>query len=93
MTLDDLLEDRGFVADIASRCPSLQQESPRLNAQCRAILARLREGPASNVELSGMALNYTARISDLRRTGFTIACVGRDRKAGTSWYELKLVEE
>jgi hypothetical protein len=46
----------------------------RLNAQSQKILERLRQGPVMNVELAGIALKYTSRISDLRKLGHTIAC-------------------
>ena len=45
------------------------------------ILGRLQCGPATNRELAGLALNYRARISDLRVLGFDI----REDKG---WYKL-----
>jgi len=50
------------------------QDKPRLAGQNAAILARLREGPATNLELSDFSLKYTSRISDLRAAGHTIRC-------------------
>lgn len=44
----------------------------RLSRQCAAIIARLRRGPATNRELSEIALKYTSRISDCRDAGFNI---------------------
>ena len=62
-------------------------DRPRLNRQCLKILARLREGPATNRELAEIALNYRARTSDLRNAGYTIDC---ERKpGGKSIYTLK----
>jgi len=62
-----------------------QKDLVRLSAQNTAILNRLRQGPATNAELAGIALKYTGRISDLRANGFEIRCV---RSAGTSTYTL-----
>lgn len=47
---------------------------PRLTGQNAAILARLKQGPATNVELAAMALKYGGRISDLRAAGYRIEC-------------------
>ena len=44
----------------------------RLTGQRAAILARLQEGPAQNVELKEIALCYTARIAELRHRGYDI---------------------
>lgn len=51
-----------------------EQDRDRLSAQCRAILARLERGAATNAELAGMALKYTSRVSDLRAVGYVIDC-------------------
>lgn len=64
-------------------------ERRRLSRQCDAILDRLRDGPATNVELAGFALKYTSRISDLRRAGFAIDCERRDAVTGLTWYRLR----
>jgi hypothetical protein len=39
----------------------------RPGSQKYRILERLREGPANSSELAKYALNYTARISEIRR--------------------------
>lgn len=39
----------------------------RPGSQKYRILERLREGPANSCELAKYALNYTARISEIRR--------------------------
>ena len=62
--------------------PSLRPRDPhvipsdvrRLTGQNAAILARLRCGPATNVELAGIALKYTSRVSDLRKAGYRVEC-------------------
>lgn len=64
-------------------------EAKRLSRQCQAILERLRSGRASNSELAEMALNYRARISDLRQRGFRIKVTDRNHETGLSWYELE----
>jgi hypothetical protein len=64
-------------------------ETPRLGKQCRAILERLRQGPATNRELAAISLKYTGRISDLRKSGFDIPSPKQDRKSGLAVYELR----
>jgi hypothetical protein len=54
-------------------------EAPRLRPQHHEILARLREGPATNAELAGLSLKYTSRVSDLRAAGYGVRC---ERQAG-----------
>ena len=61
--------------------------SGRRNRQMAGILARLREGSATNRQLNDLAINYRARISDLRAAGFEIRCT-RQRLDGVSVYEL-----
>jgi hypothetical protein len=53
------------------------QDVPRTRGQNLAILTRLRQGPATNVELAGLALKYTSRLSDLRANGHTIQADAR----------------
>jgi len=68
----------------------LRQEKRRLSKQCAAILERLQRGAASNYELYGIALNATARISELRKKGHVIRIVNRDHWTGENWYALFL---
>lgn len=57
------------------RDPSaLPADVPRLAGQNAAILARLRQGPATNDELIKISRKYTSRISDLRTAGHRIVC-------------------
>jgi hypothetical protein len=63
------------------------QDVERLSRQCAAILERLRRGPATNVELVRIALNHTARISDLRKHGHDIRVTKRNAE-GVFWYGL-----
>ena len=63
---------------IPPRDPSVTpEEAPRLTGQNAAVFLRLRRGPATNKELSAIALKYTSRISDLRERGFVIECFKR----------------
>ena len=66
-----------------------EPERSRLSAQCVKILTRLRSGDATNAELCALALNYRARISDLRRHGFGIKVKSRDRATGVTLYRLE----
>lgn len=63
-------------------------EQQRLGRQCSRILERLRQGRASNDELSRISRKYTSRISDLRKAGYKIQCVNHDRRTGLAFYEL-----
>ena len=60
----------------------------RLTGQNAAILSRLRQGPATNVELAAISLKYTSRISDARAKGVNVVCVRR--KDGRSGYVVAL---
>jgi len=63
-------------------------EKPRLINQSLLILERLRRGPATARELVGIALNYRARISDLRAAGHNIPEPTEDHATGYSLYTL-----
>jgi len=62
--------------------------SGRRGKQMQAILDRLLAGEATNVELCELAINYRARISDLRASGYRIECT-RQRVNGLSTYVLR----
>ena len=49
-----------------------EQDAPRINRQCQAVLDRLMEGPATSYDLAQIALKYTSRISDLRKSGHVV---------------------
>lgn len=75
--------------EIRPRDPHVTRaEAPRLSAQCSAILQRLRQGPATNVELATMALKYTSRLSDLRAAGYDVQVSERDHTTGRVVYVL-----
>jgi hypothetical protein len=61
------------------RPASLTPDSVRLNRQCHAILARLRQGPATNAELSQIALRFGGRLFEIRKAGAQIVT---DKQAG-----------
>lgn len=69
--------------------PSVPKEArKRLSAQCRTILQRLRTGPATNRELSCMALRYTNRIQEIREAGYVVVLVDHNHKTGLTHYRL-----
>ena len=61
---------------------------PRVSAQSVRIIERLRQGRATNAELAGISLKYTARVSDIRAAGYDVRCVEHDRATGVAWYAL-----
>jgi hypothetical protein len=62
-------------------------EIKRLATQNEQILARLKRGPATNVDLAKISLKYTSRISDLREAGHNIPPPERV-KGGVTIYRL-----
>lgn len=48
------------------------QEAQRLASAKDRVLARLRQGSATNVELNAICYRYGARIMELRREGYAI---------------------
>lgn len=71
-----------------------REEAPRLSKQCAAILQRLEQGPATNVQLAAIALKYTSRLSDIRAwltasgDSRQVECYHQNKKTGESWYQL-----
>jgi hypothetical protein len=85
MTQPDLFTSRPVVRS----SPTLSApERRRLSSQCERILALLHRGPATNRQLSDLALNYKARVSDLRKAGYRVECVDRNTRTGFSRYRL-----
>ncbi len=64
------------------------REIPRLSAQNRAVLDALRQRMVSNDDLSKIALNYTGRISDLRKYKYVIDARRDDFVSGKVLYTL-----
>jgi hypothetical protein len=65
--------------------------APRLSKQKAALLARLREGPATNAELFNIAHRFPARLLELREIGNDIECKCISHAQGL--YEYRLVQE
>ena len=63
------------------------QDRARLSAQCQRILARLQQGSATRRELTQIALNATARLSELRMAGYDVQVVER-HPSGLTVYAL-----
>jgi hypothetical protein len=63
-------------------------DAPRLGKQSAAILAMLREGPRTNVELARVTHRFGARIHDARRAGFRIETKARGDGSGLVDYRL-----
>ena len=68
-------------------------ESGARKSHLDAILTRLRQGPATNVEVGSIGgLNYKARISDIRKmlpSGWVIRCELRRGKGKPNLYHLE----
>lgn len=64
------------------------RESARLSRQSKLILARLREGAATNVQLARIGIRYSARIGELRGVGYQIEIIERNHETGVNVYAL-----
>ncbi len=64
-----------------------KEDKVRLSKQCQRVLDRLIRGPATNRELSQIALSYRRRVCDLRAVGHQIELV--EVKGGFNTYTLK----
>lgn len=85
MTQPDLFSARPVVP----ASPTLSRpERKRLSRQNSEILARLEQGPATRRELTEIALNVTARVSELRRHGYNVQVIERDYDSGRTVYAL-----
>ncbi|MEX2287446.1 MAG: hypothetical protein WD648_10175 [Planctomycetaceae bacterium] len=60
----------------------------RLGSQNQEILERLRRGPATNKQLAAISINFTRRISDLKKAGHRIEAK-RHRQTGIWTYRLE----
>lgn len=71
--------------------PSIRDsaDEPRLSRQCQEILNRLKQGPATNDELSRISRKYTSRISDLRANGIPVVLKSWDHKTGVTIYAME----
>jgi hypothetical protein len=59
-----------------------EQDEARVKSQCKAILERLRQGPATSGQLAQISLKYTGRISELRQAGYDIPKPVRQWRGG-----------
>lgn len=69
--------------------PTVSSEAkPRLSEKSLEVLAMLRKGEVTNVELNQIALDYRGRIRDLRAAGYRIECLDKQSKTGVTRYKL-----
>ena len=66
MTQTDFLDDPKVWQANKTVLPS---DLPRISEQARKILERLKDGPATNIELQEIALRYSARLHELKKCG------------------------
>ncbi len=66
-----------------------QTEQVRLSRQCVKVLERLKAGPATNRELSGISLQYCTPIRQLRLAGYKIPPPEQNHETGLSIYHLE----
>ena len=83
----DLFDDIGNLNQIAPQ--PVASQALRLNKQQKAIVERLREGPAMNMDLIPISTRFSARIHILRMLGFQIETKTIDRAKGLTLYTLK----
>jgi hypothetical protein len=74
---------------VEPRDPNLDRAArPRLGRQSLAVLDRLREGLASNIDLARITHRFGGRLYDLRKAGCTIVIVSNDHRSGVVVYRL-----
>ncbi len=66
------------------------EEKVRLSKQAQRVLTRLSAGPATNRELSQIALSYRRRVCDLKEAGHQVEIIHKG-KGGLNTYALKSV--
>lgn len=66
-----------------------EREHERLTRQAGLVLARLQEGPATNMELIPISTRFSARIHELRKKGYIIDTDYLSRDKGLTQYTLK----
>jgi hypothetical protein len=81
----DLFDESGEPNQVAP----VVAEAKRLTRQQIAVVAKLREGPATNMELIPISTRFSARIFDLRKLGYVIDTSVIDRAKGLTLYTLK----
>ena len=82
-------DDRGRASGADVNQKEFQFDPPvRIAGQKKAILDRLSESPASNIELAAICIRYSARIHELRKAGYDIQTYHQDKASGVCWYKL-----
>lgn len=72
--------------------PSILQDptqGKRLTRQQAAILERLKQGPATNMELIPISTRFSSRIHELRKVGWLIDTDYLNKANGLTQYTLK----
>lgn len=93
------MERQGKLFDMTSpdMTPIIHAADPNVNAgdikrlcrQSLEILARLRQGAATNMELAAITHRFSARIFDLRSAGYTVETI----RGEGGLHTFKLTEE
>ena len=79
------------VTPYAVHAAETEQEQARLAGSKARILARLRQGPATNVELAGICLRFTGRMFELRSVDHWL--IDKEHVGGGVWrYTLRGVD-
>jgi hypothetical protein len=66
-----------------------EADKPRLAGKAEAILAALRAGPKTNVELAHIGgIRYSARLAELKAVGVEWEITARDHATGVNTYTL-----
>ena len=84
-----LFDEAGEPAQILVDPRLADEERPRLTRQCLAVLERLRQGPATTMELIPISTRFSARLHELRKQGWIIETDRIDKASGVSLYTLK----
>lgn len=64
-------------------------QDKRLNRQQAAVLERLQQGPATNMDLIPISTRFSSRIYELRKAGWRIETDYIDKAKGITQYTLK----
>lgn len=67
----------------------VEDDKPRLSLQCHAVADRLRQGPATNLQLIMIAHRFGARLLELKQAGF----LWSRKPLGQGVHEYRLVRD
>jgi hypothetical protein len=88
LTFDEIIPPRLPFQGAPSVSPGVPaQDKARTSAQRQAILNRLRQGTATNMELVTISHRFGARLKELRDAGYPIATISLG--GGLFRYELR----